>query len=77
MNIKEMIITERKVEELIDAGEVIPIGGDYFEDNGGHIVHESDLNSYFEYYLKNLPTEEREEVISRIVQAITKETFKE
>lgn len=53
-------------QELIDAGEVHFVALDYFEDNGGHIVHDSSLESYFEYYLHNLTEPERDELLKRI-----------
>lgn len=52
--------------ELVEAGEWINRGGDYFEDMGGHLVHESSCEDYFTYYLENLSVTEREEVIDRL-----------
>lgn len=42
------------INELCDVGELIRKGGDYFEDMGGHLLHESNLDSYIENYLSHL-----------------------
>lgn len=57
------------LEELVDAGELIPLKEGYFEDMGGHIVNgDLEAENYFEYYLKNLRPEERLEVIARMLE---------
>ncbi len=40
------------ISEMVNAGELIRKGGDYFEDMGGHILHESNLDSYIEEFVK-------------------------
>ena len=54
------------IQEMVDAGELIQKGDDYFEDMGGHILHESNLDSYITEFMKNLRPDERRELISRI-----------
>jgi hypothetical protein len=53
-------------QELVDAGDLVPMAEGFFEDMGGHLVHEDMVPSYFEYYLKNLKPAERGEVIARL-----------
>jgi hypothetical protein len=53
--------------ELVDAGELIPLGDDFYEDMGGHIIGAHyGIESYFENYLKHLTPEERKEVYERM-----------
>lgn len=54
------------INELCDARELICRGDDLYEDMGGHILHESNLDPYIDSYLKNLSHEERAGVIRRI-----------
>ncbi len=58
-------IRSKLINELCEAGELIRKGEDYFEDMGGHIVHESGLDSYISEYMKGLSHLEREELIAR------------
>jgi len=60
------ISLDQMIDELKDAGEIIPRGGDYYEDLGGHIIHESNVPSYFENYKKSLTAKERDEVLKRL-----------
>lgn len=54
------------IDELVDAGELIRKGEGYFEDMGGHILHESNLDGHISQYMKNLSEPERAELIERI-----------
>lgn len=70
-HLKEPWMTQQEIRsaminELCDAGELIRLGDDFFEDMGGHVLHESNLDGYIENYLKNLTLAERTEVIERI-----------
>lgn len=53
-------------QELVDAGELIPRAEDFYEDMGGHIIHEDSVPSYFESYFKRLTSGERSDVLARI-----------
>lgn len=53
------------VNEMVDAGELIRRGEDFFEDMGGHILHESNLDSYIESYMKALPEIELRALVDR------------
>ena len=53
-------------QELVDAGDFEPKAEGFFEDMGGHLIHEDTVPEYFSYYLKNLSAEERAEVIARM-----------
>lgn len=66
MKIKMQYFIGEMARELVEAGELIRHGGDYFEDMGGHIVHESSVPEYFKYYLDHLPLDERKEVFKRL-----------
>jgi len=58
-------IRDALIEELCDAGELIRRGGDLFEDMGGHVVHESQLDRYIDDYMVNLSEEDRNELVER------------
>ncbi len=59
-------IREALIEELCAVGEIKCLGEDLFEDMGGHILHESHLDSYIENYLKHLAESERKELRARL-----------
>lgn len=67
---KRKIDHEKMVHELIEAGELIAKGYDFFEDMGGHIVHESDVASYFNYYVERMTPAERRELTKRLTEDI-------
>lgn len=48
-----MTIAE-KIQELVDAREIKRLADDFYEDLGGHVVHESNLGPYFEAFEKEL-----------------------
>lgn len=54
------------IDELVNAGDLIRRGEDFFEDMGGHILHESNLDDYITSYLNHMDREERAELIKRI-----------
>lgn len=66
MKIKMQYSVSQMRDELLEAGELINRGGDYFEDMGGHIIHESAIPEYFKYYLDHLPLDERREFFKRL-----------
>lgn len=57
---------ETMAEELVQADELKPLLGDFFEDLGGHIIHMEDVPAYFQHYIKHLKPSEREEVLARL-----------
>ncbi len=58
------------IQELLEAGEIVKRGDMFFEDMGGHVIHESMLDDcvedYFASYLKMLSTSERAEALKRV-----------
>lgn len=52
--------------ELVEARELVRKGDDFYEDLGGHIIHESNLDSYIEDYVSRLSEDERNELATRI-----------
>lgn len=54
--------------ELIEAGDLISKGDDYFEDMGGHLISIRAIPDYFENYLKRLSDTERKEVLKRLAE---------
>ena len=38
-----MKITEKQIAEFAEANDMMPIGGDLFEDAGGHVWHDSNI----------------------------------
>ena len=58
-------IREALIQEMCEVGEIIRRGDDLFEDMGGHMVHESQLDDYITNWMQGLTDDEREEVISR------------
>lgn len=59
-------IRSAMIDELCDVGELIRRSGDFYEDMGGHLLHESNLDTHIEAYLKGLTSEDLNEVITRI-----------
>lgn len=59
-------IRNKLIDELVDVGELIPKGDELFEDMGGHLVHERNLDSYITNHLEHLPAEELAVLIDRI-----------
>jgi len=51
------------INEMVEAGDLINKGGDFYEDMGGHLIHELRLDHYIEGYLKNMSPGERIELI--------------
>lgn len=55
---------DEKLNILIEAGELIRIRDDFFEDMGGHLVFGPDCAGfYFEYYFKSLSDNEKEDLL--------------
>jgi len=42
---------------MVDVGELIRKGDDFYEDMGGHILHESNLDGHIESYLRSIRNE--------------------
>ena len=38
-----MKITEKQINDFVEANDMIALGGDMFEDAGGHVWHESNI----------------------------------
>ena len=38
-----MKITEKQIAEFAEANDMMPLGGDLFEDAGGHVWHEANI----------------------------------
>tara|TARA_R100000963_G_scaffold31267_1_gene22638 strand:+ start:283 stop:489 length:207 start_codon:yes stop_codon:yes gene_type:complete len=38
-----MKITEKQINDFVEANDMMPLGGDMFEDAGGHVWHESNI----------------------------------
>ena len=53
------------IQEMVEVGELIKHGEDLYEDMGGHMLHESNLDHYITNWMQNLSDEERNEVIER------------
>lgn len=53
------------IQVMCEAGELIRRGDDMFEDMGGHILHESNLDYYITEYMKQLSEEERTELVNQ------------
>lgn len=64
MNIRE--VRGQLIDEMVDVGDLIRKGDDIYEDMGGHILHESNLDPYIEQFIVNLRPEELLELKSRI-----------
>ena len=62
---KHQISNDFMIQEMVDCGDLIPIADGYFEDMGGHILHESNLEYYIESFLKGLTDEEMNDLIKR------------
>ncbi len=56
-------------EILVEAGELIARGGDYFEDMGGHIIHESSVPEYFDDFLRHMKQSDRAELLAQYVKS--------
>lgn len=54
------------VEELVNAGDLIPKADDLYEDMGGHLVRFENLEFYIESYVKALTPKEREQLFKRL-----------
>ena len=53
------------IDHMVDAGELIRRGDDLYEDMGGHIVHECNLDSYISEYMNHMDADERWELIRK------------
>lgn len=38
-----MKVTEKQINDFVEANDMIALGGDMFEDAGGHVWHESNI----------------------------------
>jgi hypothetical protein len=54
---------EYMTKVLIDVGELLIVGDCYFEDMGGHIIHESQVDDYIEEYVNRISKKERLELM--------------
>lgn len=64
-------IRDALVQEMVEVGELIRKGEDFFEDMGGHILHESNLDPYIKNYLDNMPAAECKELVERLSSEAT------
>ena len=53
-------------EILVDVGDLVSMGEDYFEDMGGHLLRIDMVPSYFENYLKHASKEDRADALERL-----------
>lgn len=54
------------VSILIEAGELIGLGGDFYEDMGGAVITSNDdstIKSYFTYFFENLSEDEQKQIL--------------
>ena len=42
------------IEEMVELGHLDAVGDDLYEDMGGHVIHESNLDCHIEDFVKNL-----------------------
>jgi hypothetical protein len=54
---------EYMTKVLIDTGELLTVGDCYFEDMGGHVIHESQVDGYIEEYVNRISKKERIELM--------------
>lgn len=59
-------IRSELLDAMCDCGELIRRGDDFYEDMGGHVSHESNLDGHIENWLLNLDPEERKEVVNKV-----------
>jgi len=71
MNIQSEI-RSALIAEMVDAGELIRKGEDYYEDMGGHLLHESHLDPFITNWMQHMDPEERIELVNRLGCAIHK-----
>lgn len=63
MSDEEMIL----INIMVDYGDLIRLpGGEYLEDTGGHVIHESQAVSYIKPWLESLSKEERKAVLTEL-----------
>lgn len=53
-------------EILVDVGDLIPAGDDFFEDMGGHLLRIDMVPSYFEHYLEHASPDDRKDALERL-----------
>jgi len=53
------------VQELVDAGELIRRGDEFYEDMGGHLIHERSAPEYFWDYVDGLSESEKSDLLKR------------
>ncbi len=63
---RKQIKRDQLIEIMVEAGDIIPKGEGYYEDMGGHLNHESNLDGHVEAYLKSLSMKERMELMKRL-----------
>ena len=47
-----MKITEEQINKFVEDNAMIPLGGDMFEDAGGHVWHESNIEDEIKNQIK-------------------------
>ena len=66
MKIKMSYSDGQLARTLVDLGEFVRKGGEYYEDMGGHIIHESAAQEYFTHYLNHCSLDERKEIFKML-----------
>ena len=60
---------EYMTEVLVDVGELLTIGDCFYEDMGGHVIHESQVDDYIEEYVNRISKKERTELMKQYVSS--------
>jgi len=47
-----MKITEEQINKFVEDNDMMPLGGDMFEDAGGHVWHESNIEDEIKNQIK-------------------------
>ena len=51
---------------MVEAGELIPRGEEFFEDMGGHLLRGSNAEEHINSYLDSLPHTEKDSILKQI-----------